>query len=328
MTPRFATILAVTAIALGLQAPGAQAQAPAGDTFDAVAATAVRVRRLEDVVWSLTATCDRGNDVQQRQCRLVRDHRAKVLEVATLLVDGDSEALELGTWSPQKKSMQVALTSCIRCAGIELDGRTWYLIGSGATARFDGGKLRSAVLDDQTRMFPDADTAATWSKIVRTAHVQYLIKVLPVAKRRGLVAGKDGLAFEIVGYRVSAPCDGAVIVAKPPSAKAEPDKERCSGSIIDGGAPDGVDALTAQMATVAMKPVVDAANACFKRNGISGRAKLELVIAGDGSVIEYKQTGDLVGTPTAQCIDTAMRDVTFPRSKKPRQKLGFPIILK
>ncbi len=326
---RFATILAVAAIGLGGTTHAqAQSQAQASATFDAVAATAVRVRRLEDVVWSLTASCDRGNDVHQRQCRLVRDHRAKVLEGMTLLVDGDSEALELGKWSPQKKSMQVVVTSCIRCAGIELDGRTWYLIGSGATARFEGGKLRTAVLDDQTRTFVDEGAAVTWSKIVRTAHVQYLLKVLPAAKRRWLVAGKDGLAFEIVGYRVSAPCDGAVIVAKPPSAKALPDKERCSGSVIDGGAPDGVDALTPDMIKATMKPVVDAANACFKKNGITGRAKLELVVAGDGSVAEYKQTGDLVGTPTAQCIDTAMRDVTFPRSKKPRQKIGFPIILK
>ena len=53
-----------------------------------------------------------------------------------------------------------------------------------------------------------------------------------------------------------------------------------------------------------------------------------MTIDNAGTVTEYVQEGELVGTPTATCIDTAAKKVTFPRTQKPKQKVGFPIVLK
>src|SRR5688500_147601 len=87
-------------------------------SFEASAETATTVKRLDDIVWAFTGACDKGTDIEQRQCRLVRDKRAKELAGTTLLVDGDTTALELTKWSPQKRTLGVTVTSCIRCAGV------------------------------------------------------------------------------------------------------------------------------------------------------------------------------------------------------------------
>ena len=141
---------------------------------------------------------------------------------------------------------------------------------------------------------------------------------------------RQRFSFEIAAWRVIAPCDGAIVAANPPSSAQPPDKKACGGApaVVDPS-PTGStrteklpDALTGQMIKTAMQPVMDAANACF-----SGKAKLVLTVAGDGSVLEYAQQGDFVGTPTATCIDTAMKKITFPRTQKPTTKVGFPIVL-
>ena len=67
----------------------------AAETFDELAAKATRVTRLDDVVWAFTGTCERGDEIEKRQCGLVRDQRAAELAGATLLVEGDRTALEV-----------------------------------------------------------------------------------------------------------------------------------------------------------------------------------------------------------------------------------------
>lgn len=307
----------------------------AADSFEAVAEKATRVSRLDDVVWAFTGACGAGDELQQRQCRLVRDKRAKELVGALLLVDGDTSALELTKWSPQKRSLGITVSSCIRCAGVEVEGKKWLLIGAGAAARFEGPRLRTHVLHDSTQMFKDDAAATAWTKSLEHARVQYVIKV--PEKPKWSAAGKDGLAFEVVAFRVVAPCDGAIVAANPPSQPVAPDRDMkaaCGGApVANDPAPEGTrpqklpEALTGAMIKQAMQPVLDAANACFARHKVSGKAKLVMTIDGDGKVVDYEQQGELVGTPTATCIDTAVKRVTFPRTQKPKTKVGFPIVL-
>jgi hypothetical protein len=321
MKPALAVVVAVVLVG------PAGAVALADDTFEGRAQSAVRIKRIDDLVWPLVAPCDRGDDVQQRQCRLVRDQKARAITGGLFLVDGDAGAFVAGSWSAAKKSLPLTLIACIHCAGIAIDGRTWHVTGMGAT-RIEDGKLRPVTLFDNIRMFADEAAATAWLDAVKTARVQYLVKVPDKAdKRRWQLGGKDGLALDIVGYRVYAPCDGAIVVANPPAKHVEPDKKACAKGTSDAGSVDGVDALTPAMVQDAMKPVVDAANLCHVQFNVSGKAKLEITIAGDGTVAKYEQTGDFVGTPTGQCIDAAGRKVQFPRSKKPTTKIGYPIIL-
>lgn len=290
----------------------------AASTFEDAAKSARRVRDVIDVVWPLTATCDQGDDVQQRQCRAIRDAAARALAGATLLVDAEPGVLELGTWNPAKKSVSVLLTSCVSCRGVVIDGRTWHV--TGAPPRVEGGKLATVPLHDNAKQFADEAAAKAWLRSLADARVQLVVKVPD--KRRWQVGGKDGLALDVLGYRVISPCSGAAVISSPASGSVPPDPTACTGAQATL-----VPALTAELVRAAMKPVIDAADACFAQYKVAGKARLELTIADDGSVVAYDRTGDFKESPTGLCIDNAMRTVAFPPTQKPRTKIGYPIVL-
>lgn len=296
------------------------------DSFEEVAQKATPITRLDEVVWAFAGTCNAGDEIQQRQCRLVRDTRQKELAGSLLLVEADTAALEVGKWNAPKRSLGVRLTSCIRCAGIDVEGKKWFLMGIG-NPRFDGGKLKAGELKDATRVFDDEAKAIAYGKLVANARVSLVVK----APKKWTAGGNSGMSFEVVAYRAVAPCDGSVIVSNPPAQAIAGDKKACNAPAVDPDAPKP-EKLPAEIAPAQIKelmqPVVDAANACFARYKASGQAKLSVVFSNDGAIVEYAQSGDFVGTPTATCIDTAAKKVSFPRSQKARTKFGFPIVLK
>jgi hypothetical protein len=221
-------IRAITTLILGVSWLGA---APAvADTFESAAQGARAMRQLDELVWSLTSACERATDVEQRQCRVIRDARAQVLTATPLLVDAEPGALELGAWNGATKSVAIKLSSCIACTGAVIDGRTWYV--TGAPPRVVGGKLETAALFDNARPFADAAAATTWIAAFNDARVQLLVKV--PEKRRWHVSGKDGLQLEILGYRVYSPCTGAVLLANPTASGVQPDKRACAAGDATG----------------------------------------------------------------------------------------------
>ncbi len=201
----------------------AAAPAHADDTFEAKAQGAQRIKQLEDLVWPLTASCDDGDDTQQRQCKKVRDARAAELASATLLVDADKDSFTVGTWNAATKSAPISLSACIRCSGLELDGTTWVVVGT-TSPKFEGGKV-TAKLHDNGRQFLDDVTAKNFAAMAKTARIQLLAKV--PAKAKLVVDGKRVLALDVIGYRVYMPCDGSIVLAKPSSGPAEGDKKQC-----------------------------------------------------------------------------------------------------
>lgn len=309
--------------------------APAGsafgdDTFEAKANGAQRIGRIENLVWALTAPCDNGDDTQQRQCRRVRDTRAAELAGATLIVDADKDAFDVGAWSAQKKSVALTLSSCVRCAGVEVDGKTYFVVASkdgNAAPKFEGGKLKTTNLHDNARQFGDEAAAKAFAKSVSNARVQLIVKV--PAKPRSVVDGKQLLALDFIGYRVFSPCDGAIVFASPQSGPAEADKKQCGPVVAatQAASTPTLDQLTPKLINEAMKPVLEAAHACFAKFAVSGSAKLKLQVAGDGSVLKYDQQGDFVNTPTGQCIDEAVKKATFPATKKAKTSINFPLML-
>jgi hypothetical protein len=202
--------------------------AHADDSFEAKAQGAKRVQHLDSVVWALTATCDAGDDTQQRQCRHVRDARLAELAGATLLVDGEHDAFQVGNWSQAKKSIPMTLSACIRCGGVEVEGKTWYIVALGMPFHFEGGKLKAGTFHDNARTFPDEGSATAWAKAAAHARVQLLAKIPP--KPRWTESGKTGIALDVVAYRVYTPCDGAIVTSNPPSGPAEADKNQCGSA--------------------------------------------------------------------------------------------------
>lgn len=200
------------------------AHAIAEDTFEQKAAAARKVTHLDEVLWSLFASCTQGDEVQQRQCRLVRDARAQAEVGATLLVDADPGAFELGSFDATKKSVSLALSSCIRCSGVQIDGKPLNV--TGAAPRIESGKLRTPLLYDNARAFPDESAANKYVESVKGSRVQMVIRVLD--RKRWDVGGKSGLVVEVVAWRVVSPCTGAVLISSPASGAVEPDRKACA----------------------------------------------------------------------------------------------------
>ena len=316
--------LAIVALAVVVAVPAAHAD----DSFEAKASGAQRIHRIERLVWALTAACDAGDDTAQRQCRRVRDTRAAELATQTLLVDADADAFEAGEWSPAKKSVPLTLTACIRCLGVELDGKTWFVVGAGVTPHFENNRLKVATLHDNARTFPDEVAAKSWIRAVSNVHVELLVKI--PAKPRWSDSGRSGIVLDVIGYRVYTPCDGNILLSSPISGPAEADKKQCGP--VTAGAEDAsqateVEQLTASVIEQAMQPVVDAAHDCYSHFAVTGKAKLKITIQGDGTIGKYEQQGDFTNTNTGACIDRAVKKAKFPRSKKPKTTIMFPITL-
>lgn len=301
--------------------------ARADDTFEAKAASAQRVHRVENLVWALTAPCDQGDDTEQRQCRIVRERRVAELAGQTLLVDADHDAFEIGAYNAQKKSAQLSVAGCIRCAGVEVDGKTWLVV-VGAAPKQEGGKVRAASVGEVPRSFPDEAAAKAFAQKAANARVQLLVK-LP-AKAKWADGGKQGVSLDIVGWRVIAPCDGSIIAANPPSQPVEADKKACAPIASTKPAQDvpALESLSTSAIKDALKPVVAEANKCFNKFGVAGTAKLRMTVMGDGTIAKYEQQGDFANTPTGECIDKSIEKAAFPRTKKPQTSFVYPITLK
>lgn len=304
------------------------APAAADDTFESRAAGAQRISRLDDLVWAFTAPCTAGDDTQQRQCRRVRDARAAALANTTLLVEADRDAFAIGPWNAQTKSSPLTLTGCVRCRGVDVEGKRWYVVatpadGTGAQAapRFDGATLRASTLLDNARTFPDAASAKRFAAAAAHAKVELLVKV--PAKPAWTVGARTGVSLELLGYRVASPCTGEVVIANPASGRAPVDKVACSGAV----AKMEVEQLTPLVIKQAMKPALDEAKNCYATYKVAGKARLRMTIAADGTVAEYEQQGDFANTPTGACIDGAVKAVAFPRSKKARTPIAIPLAL-
>jgi hypothetical protein len=207
--------------ALALLVICASAPAFADDVF-----SATKVSRVEDVVWALTATCaNHGDDTQQRQCRQLRDSRQKELASKPMLVEGDATAFTVGAFDAAKKSAQVSLSACVYCSPIVVEGKS-YMVFGGAPRLVDG-TVKPPMLHDATQTFADAKDYAAWKQKVAAARVELVVRA---EKKPWTAGGKNGLAFDVVGYRVVVPCSGEVILAKPASMPLEPDKKSCTVS--------------------------------------------------------------------------------------------------
>lgn len=317
-----------------LLAGGPLVSVASADTFESRAAGAIRIHHIDDVVWALTAPCSAGDDTQQRQCRRLRDVRAAQISGATMIVDAHRGSFSMGAWSPKKKSTALTLSACIECGGVNVDGQTWYVVGTkegNPAPKFEGGTLKVGLLHENARTFATAGVAKSFAAAAANAKIQLIVKV--PAKAKWTDGGKQGIALDVLGYRVFSPCDGSVVCSNPKSGLGEVDKKACgamaSGTTAKGATPAATDpdAPSPAMIKQAVKPVIEGAKACYAKFKVAGKGKLKMAIGPDGHLTEYEQQGDFANTPTGACIDLAVKNATFPSSKKPRTAVAVPISL-
>ena len=329
---------------LGAEARAGTTPAPAAPaapavTFDQAATGATRLARrdLAGWAWALTATCDQGDDLAQRQCRVIRDARAAQIKGQTFVVDAEPSAFFAGGWDPAKKSITLTVRGCVACAPVDVAGKKVFIVTNKAAPTETGETLQAAVIHETAKVFTDDAAANAWeAKAIPRLKIE-LVFALPQGNPLWTRNGKDGIAVNVLAFRVVDPCDGGVVCSSGGAAGMDPDKKTCG--TVDEGQADQADAdappaevvldrLEPYMIKEALDPAVAAAQKCHETYGVDGQTKLKLTIAGDGSITAFEQVGDFTDTPTGECIAKAVKAITFPKSHKAKTSFTYPIVLR
>lgn len=324
--------LPVLAALVSLAVP-AIAAADTNSPWDDAASDATRIRKLDRVVWALTATCEQGDDLNQRQCRILRDVAAAKLRGKKVIVEV-SGATEIGAWDAAKKSTPITVRGCADCAGIEVDGQKWYVVANKAAPKISGDKVQAAELTETAKPFANDALASGWKDSAGPRLRTELILTIPADEKKAVWNrdGARGLAVEVLGYRVYDACDGSIVVAEPDSTSGPSDRKTCGKDTVKpkdntGPTEPVFDELSKDQILASLRPAVDEAMACFDTYGVAGDAKVKITIGGDGSILAEEQKGDFVGSDTGKCIDAAIKKAKFPKSKKPKTTISYPIKL-
>jgi hypothetical protein len=326
--------LTALAVACCLAAPSIAA-ADDASPFDEAAKSATRVRKLDRVVWALTATCEGGDDLAKRQCRILRDAAASKLRGTKLVIEVPNSAVEIGEWDSGGKATPITVRGCVACDGITVDGTTWYVVSNKAAPRVLPGSIEAAVLFETVKAFANDALASGWKKMIEPRLRTELIVKLPDDETKAVWNrdGASGIAVEIVGYRVWDLCDGSILAASPESGKPRTDAKTCGDSVKSTKGTDTPSEpvyaeLSKEQILAVLKPAVEEAKACFDTYGKAGDAKVKITIGSDGSVIGQDQSGDFVGSDTGKCIDAAIKKAKFPKSKKAKTTISYPLTLR
>lgn len=306
-------------------------------TFDSVAQGATRIDRdhLAGIIWAMTAPCSSGDDLNQRQCRAVRDARVRANAGQTFIVSGDASAFVVEAFDDKKKSAPLTVQGCIACVDpLIVDGKHYYVLSNMAPPEWKGSIAVAAPIHTTSKTFKSgAEAAVNWrTEVVPRLKTDFVIKI-PSSGALWKADGKLGLGVEVLGFRVGDPCDGHIICASPKAGKIATDKSTCGETVAEGepeepkveGPPDE---LTPKMIKTVMQPTGAAAQACFEKYGVAGDAKLAVTVAGSGEVLAIEQTGDFIDTPTGRCLEDAVKGLTFPKTKKTKQSFKYPYVLR
>lgn len=343
-----AVFVSMLAFAAEARAGGAAPTTPVGPgatpavQFDQASAGAVRLARrdLPGWAWALTATCADGDELAQRQCRVIRDARAAQIKGRTFVVDAEPAAFFAGGWDPAKKSITLTVRGCVACAPVDVGGKKVFIVTNKAAPTDTGETLQAAVIHETAKVFTDDAAANAWeAKAIPRLKIE-LVFSLPAGNPLWTRNGKDGIAVNVIAFRVVDPCDGGVVCSSGGAGGMDPDKKMC-GTVDEGQADPSdsavadeppaetiVDQLEPYMIKEALDPAVAAAQKCHDTYGVDGQTKLKLTVAGDGSIVAFEQVGDFTDTPTGECIAKAVKATVFPKSHKARTSFSYPIVLR
>lgn len=313
--------------------------ARAQKSFDEVARGAEWVpskKALAPLFWAFAADCSkRKNDLARRQCELISAARKKAIAGKRFLVEADVNAFLADKYDPKKKTIAIGVRPCLACsAPLKVGRKELYVVGDKAKAKGD----KVDPMYTSTRSFATAKQAEEWrSDITKRVRTQFVVEI-PATPAPWKAGTKSGFRVNIVGFRAYDPCDGRIVCASPQAARERPNRRACSGkAIVEDTRPTDKKVtpvvetipyrLNTRQIAAALRPAVRRARKCKDTFGMTGTAQFTITISADGKIIGLKESGDFVDTPTGDCIAKEVKKVTFPKSKKARTTITYPVIL-
>ena len=139
----------------------------------------------------------------------------------------------------------------------------------------------------------------------------------------------DGKQGTMPGYTIT----GAVLGAVPPAAGKFPvDKNDLTCPENQPKKVVAAPKLPTTMDQGLVKALMDMVNAdlgaCYEMFGKAGDVPVDVVVAPSGKVKIAKVAGDLSGTPTAECVERMVKNLTFPKFVGRDARLQWPFTLK
>ena len=144
--------------------------------------------------------------------------------------------------------------------------------------------------------------------------------------------------MKLLGMRVFNRCTGEVLVSRPPSTGIadmpgiddgckvrEPDDDPSQRADSAEGLPPE---LSKDVISKAMGTLRAQVFACYEKYRVPGRAQLDYVIAGNGTVRSVRLEGAFLGTPTGTCVLEAAQNARFQSFAGERQQFSYPFFLR
>jgi hypothetical protein len=198
------------------------------------------VSNIDDAVWALVHACNGTDTLEQRQCRAVRDARIKAWTSKVLLITPDPGAFVFSDWDPKAKSIVWSLQACIRCSGVTVDGAKYEVLAdrivpgvpTQTPSQINSSSIVVPTIAGDTRVFRNALSADNWLQRAKRASVSLLVRASSQSVWHD--GTRQGVSFDVVGYRIWDRCDGFVIAASEQTnpngdsfISAQPDKSQC-----------------------------------------------------------------------------------------------------
>jgi hypothetical protein len=304
---------------------------------------------LQRILRPFVATCERKKGQFRRLfCsalneRLKAQHQAKVYHLTRK--PSAAGPLVVKFKARPKPMMEVTVKGCLTCAKPVLNRRG----GDISKGRFfvfkvpkEIGIRRGKVLYDQGNInvavlrvpLPKGTTAKKFKKEI-LPHLRLDLVFRPVAgvTKVGRRFKYGVINFELVAHRAYHKCEGKIYSVAPKMAsKFIVDKNDLS---CPQNQPKNLVAkpkLPSTLPQAEIKALMELTNAdlqaCYEQFGVGGRVPADIVISPTGKVKHVKVVGKLSGSPTGQCVERLVKNLTFPKFSGNDARVQWPFALR
>jgi len=321
-----------------------------GEDFESVRKPSVQVHNIKQILRPFVATCDRERTNFRRLFCTALNERLKAQHQAKLYRT-EHKPTAVGPLVARfkdkpKPTLELEVRGCLTCkepllnrAGGDISKARFFLFKVPPQIRIRRGKypydLGQIDVATYTAELPAGTTEKKYrEQILPQLRLELLFRPVAGVTMVGAARYKYGvITFELVGHRVVDKCTGKVYGAQPKQAKAYVvDKNDLSCPQNQpkkvAAQPKLPSTLPQRKVKQLMELVSHDLQACHEQFGVGGRVPTDVVVASTGQVRHVKVVGKLSGSPTGQCVERLLKNVTFPKFSGDDARLQWPFVLK